>query len=364
MNRPLLIALLGIIVVAIAIGLNYAPWQQEEEAAPPPQAQAPAPQPEPEAKPEPEPMKFDPPTFDVVRVNPNGDAVIAGRAVPDSTVVNIDNDAEFGRVKADDRGEWVFVPEMALKPGTHTLKLKMLVGSAPPVMSVEDVVVIVPVSGHDIAGREGDGHVLALKMNPDGTSSVLQKPRAPSRIKLTVDTVDYDDNGRLSISGGAQPNAMIQLYLDNQFIGHARTGEDKGQGVGIWTMQPDDPVKPGLYTLRADHVDNGGKVLQRVEFPFQRAEPTIVAEIKSAEKKAEKAVEEATEATAEVTTEVTVEKKSSSIVVQPGNSLWRIARSNYGDGVRYTVIYEANADQITNPDLIYPGQVFKLPENQ
>ena len=56
--------------------------------------------------------------------------------------------------------------------------------------------------------------------------------------------------------------------------------------------------------------------------------------------------------------------KEGTIVVQPGNSLWRIARSSYGEGINYTIIFEANKDQISNPDLIYPGQIFKLPENQ
>ena len=49
------------------------------------------------------------------------------------------------------------------------------------------------------------------------------------------------------------------------------------------------------------------------------------------------------------------------VVVQPGNSLWRISRRLYGRGVLYTVIYEANKEQIADPDLIYPGQVFKTP---
>ncbi len=336
MNRPFLIAVIGVVVVAVAIGLNFVSWQPDEAPDPaPPVAEEPAPEPEPKKA---EPVKLDPPTFDVVRVNPNGDAVIAGRAAPASTVVNIDNGKEFGQVQADDRGEWVFVPEAPLKPGSHTLSLKMLVGTSEPVMSVEDVVVIVPEPGKDIAGRAGDSHVLALKMNPDGSSTVLQKPSGRSPIKLSVDAVDYDDDGRLSISGSAQPTAIIQLYLDNTFIGHARTGEDKGEGSGIWSMNPDDPVKPGLYTLRADQVDNGGKVVQRVEFPFSRAEPTpeMVEEL----------------------------EKDNTVIVQPGNSLWRIARANYGEGLRFTVIYEANADQIVNPDLIYPGQVFKLPENQ
>ena len=50
-----------------------------------------------------------------------------------------------------------------------------------------------------------------------------------------------------------------------------------------------------------------------------------------------------------------------SLVVQPGNSLWRIARRTYGDGLRFTTIYEANRSQIRDPDLIYPGQIFTLP---
>jgi nucleoid-associated protein YgaU len=49
------------------------------------------------------------------------------------------------------------------------------------------------------------------------------------------------------------------------------------------------------------------------------------------------------------------------IVVQPGQTLWRIARHAYGEGMRYTVIFEANRDHITDPALIFPGQTFALP---
>ena len=49
------------------------------------------------------------------------------------------------------------------------------------------------------------------------------------------------------------------------------------------------------------------------------------------------------------------------VIVQPGNSLWRLARRAYGSGFNYTVIYEANKEQITDPDMIFPGQVFAVP---
>ena len=51
------------------------------------------------------------------------------------------------------------------------------------------------------------------------------------------------------------------------------------------------------------------------------------------------------------------------VVVQPGNSLWRIARGTYGRGIEYTLIFDANRDQIRDPDLIYPGQIFLIPRD-
>jgi nucleoid-associated protein YgaU len=50
-------------------------------------------------------------------------------------------------------------------------------------------------------------------------------------------------------------------------------------------------------------------------------------------------------------------------LVVRGESLWRISQRIYGEGMRYTVIYSANHDQIRNPHLIYPGQTFVLPNN-
>ena len=85
------------------------------------------------------------------------------------------------------------------------------------------------------------------------------------------------------------------------------------------------------YTLRADQLDAGGRVTGRIALPLQRAEPAEAA------------------------------LASGKLVVQPGNSLWRISRLTYGEGIRYTLIYAANRERIRDPDLIYPGQVLALP---
>ena len=91
-------------------------------------------------------------------------------------------------------------------------------------------------------------------------------------------------------------------------------------------------VAPGDHTLRLDQLAPDGRVAARVEAPFRRVLP---AELPIA--------------------------GAQIVVVQPGESLWRIARRLYGDGIHYTDIYQANLSLIRDPDRIFPGQVFATP---
>ncbi|MFQ5764032.1 MAG: LysM peptidoglycan-binding domain-containing protein [Rhodospirillales bacterium] len=339
-NQPLVIAAVGGAAVAAAIAVNVVLWQDEVADAPAAsvkrgveQAVEQARTADPAAA-TPAPAAAAPlmPSFDVVRIDPRGDAVIAGRALPGSTVVIIDSGRPIGEVTADARGEWVFVPTAPLEPGSRELSLSMRIEGGNPVASDDVVVLVVPARDKDIAGRpaRAPSGALALKVpRSGGASTVLQTPAGKGglgTLGLSVDTLDYDDQGRLTVSGRAAPRARVNLYLDKGFIG--RVEADAG---GAWKLRPDVMIEPGLYTLRADQVDDVGRVAARVEMPFSRAEPMIDA------------------------------PPEPFVIVQPGNSLWRLARRAYGKGIRYTMIFEANKDQIRDPDLIYPGQVFAMP---
>lgn len=338
MNRILLIAALAAVLAGSALIVHYSIRDEggAETAATQPSAEAPASEAQsatatPEDGAATAPAK---PSFDVVRVKPTGEAVIAGRAAPGWTVTLTDNGAPMGEVTADQNGEWVFVPETPLAPGNHELSLT----ARPPdggesLISDDLVVVVVPQPQTDIAGQPSaeTGEVLAMIVPRDGqgAATLLQVPggpdsAAPTQGALSLDTVDYDAQGRVIVGGRAEPGAEVRVYIDNGLAARTIAGTD-----GRWAVTPDDPVPPGLHQLRVDQVDGQGKVTARVESPFEMAP-----------------VELATNGT---------------IVVQPGNSLWRIARRSYGEGLLYTVIYQANRDQIRNPDLIYPGQVFLLP---
>lgn len=271
------------------------------------------------------------PSFDIVRVNPAGDAVMAGRAAPNALVIILDGEREIGRVQADARGEWVFVPSQPLSPGTRELSLSVQSADGAKLTSEKVVVLSVPERGRDIAGRPSDSSVPLAMITPRdgaGPTTLLQSPTLmPGESgKLALDVIDYSEKGPMVMAGRGPPGASVEVYLDNQPAGRAVIGSD-----GTWTVSPDKQVAPGKYTVRIDQLGKDGRVTARIEMPFTRGETDQMA------------------------------GGETQVVVQPGNSLWRIARRSYGAGMRFTLLYEANKDQIRDPDLIYPGQLFVVP---
>ncbi|MEX1107829.1 MAG: hypothetical protein WEC00_02850, partial [Dongiaceae bacterium] len=231
------------------------------------------------------------PSFDIVRVTPDGMLVAAGRAAPGSVVTLRVNGEVFDTVEADERGEWVMLPDHALAPGTHELGLVAQFGDDPEIVSKDVVVVVVPDPAQVAAG---DAQPLAVIM-PDTEGSaaeVLQglEPAPGEGIQsgdLSIDSVDYGEDGRVIIGGRAPVGTTLRAYLDNVPIASAESGLD-----GRWTARPETPVAPGLHWLRIDQVDAEGKVISRVETPFSRAETDEIV------------------------------PDGTSVVVQPGNSLW------------------------------------------
>ena len=62
------------------------------------------------------------------------------------------------------------------------------------------------------------------------------------------------------------------------------------------------------------------------------------------------------------TTAPKLQKVQGAVIIRRGDSLWRISRRVYGRGMRYSTIYLANQEQISDPDRIWPGQVFRVPD--
>jgi nucleoid-associated protein YgaU len=345
-------ALIGGIVAAAVLGaaLWFAWHEWGGETASEPAAVKTAAAPAAAPSPAQQPAKTEEtPSFDVVRIE-GGHAVIAGRAAPGARVSVLDDTKTIGEATANASGEWVLTPEATIAPGDHELSLSAKLPDGRTLESERVVVVVVPEVLKDIAGRPAkSAGALALAVPRQGgtdepskvltapptesTSPAGQAPALPAaaggaKSALKLAAVDYDEAGRLILSGNASPNASVEVYLDNRVLGRAQADAD-----GHWKLVPEGKTEPGLYTLRLDEIGPSGQVTARIVLPFTRAKPEELA------------------------------ADAARVVVQPGNSLWRIARRNYGEGLRYTVIYEANKDQIRDPDLIYPGQVFAVPKS-
>lgn len=329
MNRNSLLAFVGAILLIVASVVALRNWQSDapRPPVPAPAASSPAAPAAAGSAPAsaPSPSTAVRPSFDVVRVSPSGDAVIAGRAAPNATVSILDGETEIGKVTADGRGEWVFVTVEPLSPGPHDLRLRTD-GTDGPLVSDRSVAVVVPPRGTLAPG--GGPLAALLPTEPGRAPSVVQLPGRPvPGQRISIDAVDYGEKGDdVIVAGHGEPGSTVRVYIDNKPVGTATVAPD-----GRWDLRLGD-LKPGGYMLRADEIGPNGRVVARAETRFQR--DTIVPP----------------------------QPGQQIVVVQPGNSLWRIARRVYGEGVRYAVIYDANKAQIGDPDLIYPGQVFTVPK--
>ena len=152
------------------------------------------------------------PTFDVVRVNPQGNAVIAGRAEPHALVTVLDAGRPIGRATADQRGEWVLLPEDTLAPGGRQLSLSAkLPDAAEAVQSSDIVVLVVPEPAKDVAGQpaaERSGALaLAVPRDGSGPPALLQAPPAVSGKRVASSESTVPALGAALLPPGGEPRS-------------------------------------------------------------------------------------------------------------------------------------------------------------
>jgi nucleoid-associated protein YgaU len=297
------------------------------------------------------------PEFDVVSIEPTGETVVAGRALPGATVELLRNGEVHDRAVADKSGQFVMVPR-PLPPGNYDLTLR-ITHDGKPVTSKQSVAVAL-----DAAASE---RPMVALMAPDKPIRVLSQPAAtaPAAGKVIVEAVETEPGGKLHVSGQATPGATVRLYLNGSLITSATADQ-----AGHLSVTINKGVTAGNYQVRLDDVDPGsGKVRARAEVPFNVPDATTTASIAASAASSGRAgvtTPQLAAATAPVASgvsspsAVTVPKITTTTVAR-GDSLWRISQRALGAGQRYAVIYRANSRQIRNPNLIYPGQVFVMP---
>ncbi|MBV9567303.1 MAG: LysM peptidoglycan-binding domain-containing protein [Hyphomicrobiales bacterium] len=341
------------------------------------------------------------PEFDIVRVERSGEGVIAGRGTPGATIALKDGDKELARAVADANGEVVFLPP-PLSPGDHALSLQSLPGAGPSVSS-QSVKVVVPKSEQEAvkvarATPEQSASSLsdASTTKPQAGTSPSGSATSKSAPAVAIRSAQAEEGGSFLVTGSAPPGSQSRLYLNGAFVGKVIADLN-----GLWSLKVEKGMQPGHYAVRADEVEpESGKVIARAEVPFdfpvtaptvttstapteQLSKPSVATAAKDQPKAqppaAPSGVASATTGPASTTagpasttagpasatpgpaTAVIKEVRTTTVV--RGDSLWRISKKMLGRGTRYTQIYEANASQIRNPRLVFPGQVFVLPSD-
>ena len=332
--------------------------------------------------------------FDIVRIEPGGSTVVAGRGAPGAGIKLFLDGKLAAETTADASGGFVLFAELGASetPRVLTLTETWLDGTtieAPASVILAPVEQIEVASAEEPVSEEGAAQAEEItsaepEVNADSPQSpatesatdapetgsveiatedeplsqddnstpaaptvlladetgvrVLQNPgdQPEAMTNVSIDSISYDAEGEVSLAGRATGTTAVRVYLNNKPLIETEVGEG-----GQWRTELPD-VDTGTYTLRVDELNAEGEVISRAETPFLR-EP--VEQIQALDQRP--------------TTDIA---PVSLITVQPGNTLWGIARQKYGEGILYVRVFEANNDRIRNPDLIYPGQIFSVPD--
>jgi nucleoid-associated protein YgaU len=353
------------------------------------------------------------PTFDVVRVEHDGSVVIAGKAAPNATVEIVNGSVVLGQTVAGPEGTFAIVLDDPLKPGNYQIVLRSTAPDKVVAASEQTAVISVP--------EKAGGQVLAMVEEPGKPAALLtvpepeKKPEAPAATGQTateapgaeapaeevaaapaattpapatettpvkpaigptvvVEAVEIDGS-KIFVAGLTDAGRKVRAYANDIVLGEAFASPD-----GHFLVEATRDIPVGQYTIRVDALESDGvKVVARAAVPFERepgesiaavapdatkpAETAPAGEAAKAETPAAPAASAAAPAAA-VPERVApkLQHADGAVIIRRGDSLWRISRRVYGHGIRYSTIYLANQEQISDPDRIWPGQVFKVPE--
>ncbi|WP_156023813.1 LysM peptidoglycan-binding domain-containing protein [Thioclava indica] len=294
--------------------------------------------------------------FDALRATPDGSVTLAGRVEPDAKVEILVDGQMVARETADGAGNFASLFDLPPSNGARALSLRVTGADGVARDSAESLV-LRPAQTEIATAQEGTepsatpaaGDMAQAAPAPIVTDAAGARLLAPASDTLVIDTIAFGQGRSASAEGrGAPEGTKLGAYLDGELVAQTQAGRD-----GRWSL--DLPgLSAGPHKLRIDATGSAGKVVARAETDFDQPDQIVVA----TEGASAQATSDAVDASGGEGNAVNV------VQIVQGNTLWAIAREVYGDGVLYVRVFDANRDQIRNPDLIYPGQVFTIPSPQ
>lgn len=300
-------------------------------------------------------------TIDLARVKPDGAAVFAGTAAPNAKIRIFEGDILLGETIANANGEWVIVLEKSLAAGQHLISVatersdgitemadrslaveiyqdtetKPLVALLPETATEVPVLIQSPddvdktKSAATASEATASGTIVA-----DAAEAAPAKPQAKSQIAasqiaaLAPSAIVWRDASRILISGTSRGGVRVTVNDAKGQFGEALVLAD-----GAWQVAGSLDMDIAVNQLRFALFDDANQIIARYDLPVKARDLAKGQD------------------------------GSPLVVVNKGDMLWRIAYHQLGEGVKYVDIVRRNQQDIADPDLIYPKQIFAVPQS-
>ena len=274
--------------------------------------------------------------LEVIRVRPDGSLVIAGKGLPNSKVEIISGSTVIATTTSDKIGEFVAVPEKQLKSGEHLLAFRQITKNGNITIANEAVAINVTGGTNDIpivAIIDSEGKLGARVIQAPGLieskieNNVNEEKKSTEKINpiISILAFTYDAKvGQLILSGTAYGGIQINAGFSGKETSSTKILNNK------WSLTIPGKLISGKQKVSAVLLGKDGKILSKNSVNISG-----------------KSIQNANGKTF--------------IIVQKGDALWNIAFNRLGLGQRYIDIVDLNKEIITNPDLIYPKQLFVIP---
>ncbi len=206
------------------------------------------------------------PQFDTVRVEPSGDAVVAGHGAPGAQVALLANGKPIANEVSDGAGNFVIIPTQ-LPPGNYNLTLRSERPGKPAEVSVQVVTVSVPARGQKnlvvaVAEPGKPTRILADTSAP-AKPIVPPAPGAMQAPSVNFKTAEVDKDGFYATGSATPAGVHLRIYLNGTHIADLAAAADDH-----WSLTVKRGLSPGHYSLRADALDGAQKVSARAEVGF------------------------------------------------------------------------------------------------
>ncbi len=243
---------------------------------------------------------------------------VAGAATPGQIVRVYANNILLGDARTSPQGRFLIETRRDLPEGDYIIRADVL---AP--------------NQADVIARAA----VPFQREPGENVAAVAAPAQSGEAATAPETAEADDGTQMAAAGqdsGTQAATDQTAAASEAGDAGTSSGEGTSSGTGMAADAAAEPAEGDQTMSGAETSQEADVALPELQAGLAETPPDVTAPA--------------------------LQSVDRSVIIRRGDTLWHISRRVYGRGIRYTTIYKANTDQIRDPNLIFPGQVFGVPK--